>query len=93
VAGILWSSERSVGSASYGEPPSSRRRRLRSIADEDRRARYGLAPGWLEVGALVQSASDGLVMIRAVARGSAEVVPLNGAEPHWVKLRDLSPPR
>jgi hypothetical protein len=65
---------------------------LRAIADEDRRERYGLRPAWLEAGGLAQSASTGLVMIRAIGRGTAEVVPLNGAEPHWVKLKDLSPP-
>jgi DEAD/DEAH box helicase domain-containing protein len=67
------------------------RRRLRSIADDDRRERYGLAPRWLEVGGLAQSASDGLVVVWSLGRGSAEVQSLSGGETHWVPIKELSP--
>jgi hypothetical protein len=69
------------------------RRRLRSIADDDRRERYGLSPNWLEVGGLAQSATDGLVVVWSLGRSTAEVQPLNGGENHWVSIKDLSPPR
>jgi DEAD/DEAH box helicase domain-containing protein len=69
-----------------------RRRRLRSIADEDLRERYGGGPKWLEVGALAQSAADGLVVVWSIGRGVAEVQPLSGGEAHWVRLSELSPP-
>jgi hypothetical protein len=71
---------------------SGRQRRLRSIADDDRRERYGLSPRWLEVGGLAQSASDGLVVVWALGRGTAEIQPLSGGETHWVSIRELSPP-
>jgi DEAD/DEAH box helicase domain-containing protein len=71
-----------------------RRGRLRRIADDDRRARYGLTPGWLEVGGLAQSAGDGLVVVYAIGRGSAEVRPLaGGGDSHWVRIKDLTPPK
>jgi hypothetical protein len=84
-----------------GAPPSDApsssaartRRRLRSIADDDRRERYGLSPNWLEVGGLAHSARDGLVVVSSLGRGTAEVQPLNGGENHWVSIKDLSPPR
>jgi DEAD/DEAH box helicase domain-containing protein len=69
------------------------RRRLRSIADDDRRERYGLSPKWLEVGGLAQSTTEGLVVVLSLGRGTAEVQPLNGGENHWVSIKDLSPPR
>jgi hypothetical protein len=73
---------------------SGRRGRLRRIADEDRRQRYGLKPAWLEVGGLAQSAADGLVVVCALGRGSAEVQPLaGGGDSHWVPIKDLSEPR
>jgi hypothetical protein len=71
---------------------AGRRRRLRSIADDDLRERYGLSPKWLEVGGLAQSAGDGLVVVRSIGRGMAEIQPLNGGENHWVRVKDLSPP-
>jgi DEAD/DEAH box helicase domain-containing protein len=67
------------------------RRRLRSIADDDRRERYGLSPKWLEVGGLAQSAKEGLVVVWSLGRGTAEVQPLNGGENHWVSITELSP--
>jgi ATP-dependent helicase YprA (DUF1998 family) len=69
----------------------TRRRRLRAIADDDLRECYGAHPKWLEVGGLAQSASDGLVVVWSIGRGTAEVQPLSGGEPHWVSLRDLAP--
>ena len=69
-----------------------RRRRLRAIADEDLRERYGAGPKWLEVGALAQSAADGLVLVWSIGRGMAEVQSLTGGEPHWIKISELSPP-
>jgi DEAD/DEAH box helicase domain-containing protein len=72
---------------------SGRQRRLRSIADDDRRERYGLSPKWLEVGGLAHSAQDGLVVVWSLGRGTAEVQPLSGGENHWVSIRELSPPR
>ena len=69
------------------------RRRLRSIADDDRRERYGLSPRWLEVGGLAQSATDGLVAVLSLGRGTVEVQPLNGGENHWVSIKELSPAR
>jgi DEAD/DEAH box helicase domain-containing protein len=70
-----------------------RQRRLRSIADDDRRERYGLSPKWLEVGGLAQSATDGLVMVWSLGRGTAEIQPLSGGENHWVSIKELSPPQ
>jgi hypothetical protein len=75
-----------------GERRVGTRRRLRSIADDDRRERYGLSPKWLEVGGLAQSASDGLVVVWSLGRGVAEVQPLSGGENHWVPISELSPP-
>ncbi len=73
---------------------SDRKRRLHAIADDDRRERYGYQPNWLEVGGLAQSATDGLVVVHAIGRGTAEVLPLTGgAEKHWVRLKDLGPPQ
>jgi DEAD/DEAH box helicase domain-containing protein len=72
---------------------SGRQRRLRSIADDDRRERYGLSPKWLEVGGLAQSATDGLVVVWSLGRGTAEIQPLSGGEMHWVPVRSLSPPQ
>jgi hypothetical protein len=69
-----------------------RRRRLRSIADDDLRERYGHSPKWLEVGGLAQSPTDGLVVVWSIGRGMAEVQPLSGGENHWVRIKDLSPP-
>jgi DEAD/DEAH box helicase domain-containing protein len=70
----------------------ARRRRLRSIADEDLRERYGAGPRWLEVGALANSATDGLVVVWSIGRGVAEVHSLGGGEAHWVRISELSPP-
>lgn len=67
--------------------------RLRRIADDDRRERYGLRPGWLEVGGLAHSEADGLVLVYAIGRGTAEVRPLSGGDNHWVRIKDLSPPK
>jgi DEAD/DEAH box helicase domain-containing protein len=73
---------------------SSRRSRLRRIADEDRRERYGLSPAWLEVGGLAQSVVDGLVIVWAIGRGTAQVQSLSGGgESHWVAIKDLSQPK
>jgi hypothetical protein len=69
-----------------------RRKRLRAIADDDLRERYGASPRWLEVGGLAQSATDGLVVVWSIGRGVAEVQPLTGGEAHWVRLSQLSPP-
>jgi hypothetical protein len=67
---------------------------LRRIADEDRRERYGLSPTWLEVGGLAQSAVDGLVIVWAIGRGTAQVQSLSGGgESHWVAIKDLSQPK
>jgi DEAD/DEAH box helicase domain-containing protein len=84
-----------TGVAASSEPVdgAGRRGRLRRIADDDRRERYGLTPAWLEVGGLAYSASDGLVLVNALGRGSAEVRPLSGGgDSHWVRIKDLSPP-
>ncbi len=81
-----------VGADGLAQDGAGTRRRLRSIADDDRRERYGLSPQWLEVGGLAQSASDGLVVVASLGRGTAEVQPLNGGEHHWVSIKDLSPP-
>jgi DEAD/DEAH box helicase domain-containing protein len=80
------------GSRRAGERRVGTQRRLRSIADDDRRERYGLSPKWLEVGGLAQSADDGLVLVCSLGRGTAEVQPLNGGENHWVSIKKLSPP-
>jgi hypothetical protein len=80
--------ERSVGVV---DGPA-RQRRLRAIADADRRARYGLRPEWLVEGALAQHASVGLVVVWSIGRGTAEVQSLGGGEAHWVQVSDLSPP-
>jgi DEAD/DEAH box helicase domain-containing protein len=80
-----------AGAAMRGD--AGRRGRLRRIADEDRRERYGLSAGWLEVGGLAQSSADGLVVVWSIGRGMAEVQPLAGGESHWVRIKDLSPPR
>jgi DEAD/DEAH box helicase domain-containing protein len=72
---------------------TGRRRRLRSIADADRRERYGAGPNWLEVGGLAHLDSAGLVVVWAIGRGTAEVQPLSGGDAHWVRISDLSPPR
>jgi hypothetical protein len=82
-------SERRAGERADGPV---RRRRLRAIADEDLRERYGGKPSWLEAGALAQTAADGLVVVWAIGRGVAQVQSLRGGETHWVKLSDLSPP-
>jgi len=77
-----------------GEPrPAARRRRLRSIAEDDLRERYGGSPKWLEVGALAQSHTDGLVVVWSIGRGVAEIQSLTGGEPHWVKISELTPPQ
>jgi DEAD/DEAH box helicase domain-containing protein len=81
-----------VAGAGLSRGGAGTRRRLRSIADDDRRERYGLSPAWLEVGGLVQSARDGLVVVRSLGRGTAEVQPLSGGENHWVSIKELSPP-
>ena len=87
-------SESGTAVSGDGSGSSGRRGRLRRIADEDRRERYGLTPGWLEVGGLAQSATDGLVLVYAIGRGSAEIKPLSGGgDSHWVPIRDLSPPK
>jgi len=80
--------------AENGVPADGTRRgsRLRRIADDDLRERYGLRPSWLEVGALAQSASDGLVVVWSIGRGVAEVQLLSGGESHWVRVKDLWPP-
>jgi DEAD/DEAH box helicase domain-containing protein len=83
----------SGSAASAADTSAGRRSRLGRIADEDRRERYGLTPKWLEVGALAQSEADGLVMVWALGRGTVQVQPLNGGEKHWVKQKDLSPPK
>jgi DEAD/DEAH box helicase domain-containing protein len=70
-----------------------RRGRLRAIADADLRERYGASPTWLEVGSLAHLESVGVVLVLSIGRGTAEVQALNGSEPHWVRLSDLSPPR
>jgi DEAD/DEAH box helicase domain-containing protein len=88
-------SDQGGGARTYGGPGErgpATRRRLRSIADDDRRERYGLSPKWLEVGGLAQSATDGLVLVCSLGRGTAEIQPLNGGESHWVPIRELSPP-
>jgi DEAD/DEAH box helicase domain-containing protein len=86
-------SGRASSGSEIGPGPDGRRGRLRRIADDDRRERYGLVPGWLEVGGLAQSGADGLVLICAVGRGSAEVRPLSGGDSHWIRIKDLSPPK
>lgn len=86
----LTSSDRPVQSTTVSVRSSSRR--LRAIADEDRRQRYGLAPSWLEIGGLAQSAADGLVVVWALGRGMAQIQPLSGGESHWVSVSSLSPP-
>jgi hypothetical protein len=73
--------------------PSARRGRLRAIADADLRERYGASPHWLDVGGLAQLASEGVVVVRSIARGTAEVQSLGGGESHWVPISALSPPR
>ena len=75
------------------QPSSGRVGRLRRIADDDRRERYGLRPDWLEGGGLAQSESDGLVLVYAIGRGTAEVRPLSGGDSHWLRIKDLSPPK
>ena len=65
---------------------------MRAIADADLRERYGAGPAWLEVGALAQTANEGLVVVWAIGRGVAEVQSLTGGESHWVPLSALSPP-
>lgn len=75
------------------EAPARRRGRLRAIADADLRERYGASPKWLEIGSLAHLASEGVVVIWSIGRGSAEVQSLSGGEAHWVKISDLSPPR
>ncbi|MBV9598523.1 MAG: DEAD/DEAH box helicase [Chloroflexi bacterium] len=79
--------------APIGDRSAGVRRRLRSIADDDRRERYGHSPKWLEVGGLAQSATDGLVVVWSVGRGAAEIQPLSGGENHWVPIKELSPPQ
>jgi hypothetical protein len=89
VTHTVLASER--GPASAG---TVRRSRLRRIADEDRRERYGLSPGWLEVGGLAQSEADGLVIVWAIGRGMAQVQRLSGGgDSHWVPIKDLREPR
>ncbi len=83
---------RSSGPYADGSDPPARRRRLRSIAEDDLRERYGHSPAWLEPGNLAQSARDGLVVVWSIGRGMAEVQPLSGGDTHWVPLKDLSPP-
>lgn len=84
----------SVGeSGSASLTAAGRSGRLRRIADDDRRERYGLSPGWLEVGGLAQSSADGLVLVQAIGRGMAEVRPLTGGDSHWVQVKELSPPK
>jgi hypothetical protein len=73
--------------------PPGRRRRLREIAEDDLRERYGGSPSWLEVGALAQSQTDGVVVVWSIGRGVAEVQSLTGGEPHWVRISQLSPPQ
>ena len=94
VGGARASSFAAGSSVSYSPEMSAsgRRRRLRSIADDDLRERYGLTPKWLEVGGLAQSAREGLVLVSSLGRGMAEVQPLSGGDTHWVRLKDLSPP-
>jgi DEAD/DEAH box helicase domain-containing protein len=70
-----------------------KRRRLRAIADDDLRERYGAGPTWLQVGGLAHSQAEGLVVVWSIGRGMAEVQSLTGGEPHWVRIKDLSPPR
>jgi DEAD/DEAH box helicase domain-containing protein len=76
-------------------PPTApgRQRRLRAIADADLRERYGAAPDWMEPGDLAQLPDGGIVLVRAIGRGTAEVQSLSGGEPYWVRLGELSPPR
>ncbi|HEY0584351.1 MAG TPA: hypothetical protein VGE94_19355, partial [Chloroflexota bacterium] len=107
VGGLALLQGRAVGGARVAErllrrpaprPPTdfdapARQQRLRAIADADRRERYGGRPTWLEVGGLAQHATEGVVIVWSVARGTAEVQSLSGGESHWVKLSDLSPPR
>jgi DEAD/DEAH box helicase domain-containing protein len=90
VTHSVLSSERAPASAG-----AVRRSRLRRIADEDRRERYGLSPGWLEVGGLAQSEADGLVIVWAIGRGMAQVQRLTGGggDAHWVPIQQLREPR
>jgi hypothetical protein len=82
------------GGAGVARDTSERRRgRYRAIADADLRERYGARPAWLEVGGLAQSQAEGLVIVRSIGRGMAEVQTLSGSDPHWVSIKDLSPPR
>lgn len=73
--------------------PAARRGRLRAIADADLRERYGASPNWLEVGSLAHLATEGVVVVWSIGRGTAEVQSLAGGESHWVPLSALSPPR
>ena len=72
--------------------PSARRGRLRAIADADLRERYGGGPTWLAVGGLAMHASEGVVVVWSIGRGTAEVQSLGGGEAHWVPLSALSRP-
>jgi DEAD/DEAH box helicase domain-containing protein len=73
-----------------GQP--ARRRRLNAIAEADLRERYGARPKWLEVDDLAQLDSVGLVVVRSLGRGMAEVQSLSGGEAYWVRIGELSPP-
>jgi len=79
--------------AAAGGGASARRGRLRAIADADLRERYGARPKWLEVGGLAYLATEGVVVVWSIARGTAEVQSLGGGEAHWVPISALSPPR
>jgi ATP-dependent helicase YprA (DUF1998 family) len=72
---------------------SARRGRLRAIADADLRERYGASPNWLEVGGLARLASEGVVVVWSIGRGTAEVQSLSSGESHWVPISALSPPQ
>jgi hypothetical protein len=89
---LLRRSDEARDSATTGAAPG-RRRRLRAIADADLRERYGGRPTWLEVGGLAHHTATGIVVVWSIGRGMAEVQPLSGGEPHWVRIAELSPPR
>jgi len=82
-----------ISKAAAGAGESARRGRLRAIADADLRERYGARPKWLEVGGLAYLATEGVVVVWSIGRGTAEVQSLGGGEAHWVPISALSPPR
>jgi hypothetical protein len=106
VGGLALAEGRGVGGARVAErllrgpaerspvrdSASVRRGRLRAIADADLRERYGASPNWLEVGGLAHLASEGVVVVWSIGRGTAEVQSLGGGESHWVPISALSPP-